>query len=120
VTAALAALLWLCGGQHMTASYYGHEFDGRPTASGMVYDCMGMTAAHRTLPFGTQILVCHGNRAVLVEISDRGPWEVDSTGAVVWPLRAHETRDLDLSLQAAKRLNMVPEGVGECTVWRVQ
>jgi rare lipoprotein A (peptidoglycan hydrolase) len=58
------------------ATWYGEEFDGRATTSGERYDIRLMTCAHRTLPFGTLLLVSHaGNgRSVLVRVNDRGPW----------------------------------------------
>jgi rare lipoprotein A len=58
------------------ATWYGEEFNGRPTTSGERYDIRLMTCAHRTLPFGTLLLVSHaGNgRSVLVRVNDRGPW----------------------------------------------
>ena len=58
------------------ASYYGDRFHGRTTASGEAYDKQGLTAAHRTLPFGTGVKVTNldNNRSVHVVITDRGPY----------------------------------------------
>jgi rare lipoprotein A len=58
------------------ASWYGHPFDGRPTASGELYDMEKMTAAHRTLPFGTVVRVQSlvNNQTIQVRINDRGPF----------------------------------------------
>jgi rare lipoprotein A len=58
------------------ASYYGKEFAGRRTASGEKFNPGGMTAAHRTLPFGTRVRVTHSRngRSVTVRINDRGPF----------------------------------------------
>ena len=79
------------------ASYYGSE-SGSRTASGARYNPMGMTAAHRTLPFGTKLKVTHAGRSVVVTINDRGPF----TGG----------RVLDLSKGAAQELGMIARGVG--------
>src|ERR1700722_11255637 len=58
-----------------TASWYGQDFDGKPTASGEDYDMNDMTAAHPTLPLGTYVRVTnlHNGRAVIVKVNDRGP-----------------------------------------------
>lgn len=90
--------------QHGRASWYGEPFHGRRTASGEVYDMNGLTAAHRALPLGTWVEVRHqGNgRAVTVRINDRGPF-----------IRG---RIIDLSLGAARALDMEREGVAEVEV----
>lgn len=84
--------------QEGVASWYGGEFHGRPTASGEPYDQEGMTAAHRTLPFGTWIRVDNldNGRRVRVRITDRGPFVDD--------------RILDLSRAAARELGMLGPG----------
>jgi rare lipoprotein A len=76
------------------ASWYGHRFHGRPTASGEPFDADAFTAAHRTLPFGTRVRVRHvaNGRAVVVRINDRGP--------------ARRDRLIDLSLAAARALGL--------------
>lgn len=86
------------------ASYYGHKFNGRPTASGEIFDMNGISAAHRELPLGTYIRVTHlGNgRSIVLKVNDRGPF-IDG-------------RILDLSLGAAKRLDMIEEGVAEVKI----
>jgi rare lipoprotein A len=58
-----------------TASWYGEDFDGKPTASGEDYDMYDMTAAHPTLPLGSYVRVTnlHNGRAVVVKVNDRGP-----------------------------------------------
>ena len=58
------------------ASYYAHAFDGQRTASGAVYDERGLTAAHRTLPFGSRVTVMNprNGKSVTVVINDRGPF----------------------------------------------
>jgi rare lipoprotein A (peptidoglycan hydrolase) len=81
------------------ASWYGHPYHGRRTASGEVYDMGQMTAAHRTMPFGTWVLVTNRNtgRSVEVRINDRGPFE--------------KGRIIDLSYAAAQQLGAVGPGV---------
>ena len=78
----------------VTASYYGKELAGRPTASGEKFNPSGMTAAHRTLPFGTRVRVTHSRngRSVIVRINDRGPFV--------------RGRSIDLSRGAARALGM--------------
>src|SRR5579864_4215785 len=58
-----------------TASWYGQNFEGKPTASGEPYDMYDMTAAHLTLPMGSYVRVTnlHNGRAVIVRVNDRGP-----------------------------------------------
>jgi rare lipoprotein A len=82
------------------ASYYAHEFNGRKTASGEVYDMNDLTAAHRTLPFGTKVKVTNldTGRSVVVRINDRGPFKDD--------------RLIDLSLGAATQLGLIAMGTG--------
>jgi peptidoglycan lytic transglycosylase len=79
------------------ASWYGPGFDGQLTASGEVYDAYGYTAAHKTLPLGTEITVTYAGRSVDVVVNDRGPY---SGG-----------RDLDLSQGAAEYLGLTTAGV---------
>ena len=79
------------------ASYYGNEA-GIRTASGQRYDKNGLTAAHRTLPFGTQLKVTHAGRSVIVTVNDRGPFI--------------RSRVLDLSTGAAKVIGLTGRGVG--------
>lgn len=80
------------------ASYYGKRFHGRRTAKGDTYDVSQMTAAHPRLPLGTLIKVTNleNGRAVEVEVNDRGPFS--------------RRRVLDVSLEAARRLDMVRKG----------
>ncbi len=58
-----------------TASWYGQDFEGKPTASGEPYDMYDMTAAHLTLPLGSYVRVTnlHNGRSVVVRVNDRGP-----------------------------------------------
>jgi rare lipoprotein A len=87
------------GAQYGLASWYGRDFNGRPTASGEIFDMYGYTAAHRSLPFGTRVRVTNeaNGSSVVVRINDRGPWV--------------EGRILDLSYAAAKQLGMLEAGV---------
>jgi rare lipoprotein A len=79
------------------ASWYGPGFDGRPTASGAIYDQEGWTVAHRTLPLGTILLISRGDRSVVALVNDRGPY----VGG----------RVLDLSHGVANHLGTVQAGV---------
>ncbi|GAB1717289.1 MAG: hypothetical protein NTAFB05_23310 [Nitrobacter sp.] len=79
------------------ASYYGSE-SGSRTASGQRFNQNAMTAAHRSLPFGTRLRVTHGSRSVVVTINDRGPF-----------IRG---RVLDLSKGAARAIGLTGRGVG--------
>ena len=79
------------------ASFYGNE-SGSKTASGARFDQNAMTAAHKTLPFGTKLKVTHGDRSVVVTINDRGPFVAG--------------RVLDLSTGAAKAIGLTGAGVG--------
>ena len=81
------------------ASWYGSPYHGRKTASGEVYDMNRLTAAHRTLPFGTKVKVTYKDKSVVVEITDRGPFV--------------EGRDIDLSRAAAEEVGMLQVGVAE-------
>ena len=83
------------------ASWYGEKFHGNQTASGATYNMYEMTAAHRTLPFGTRVRVTdrETGASVVVRINDRGPF-VDG-------------RVIDLSYQAARELGMIQRGVAE-------
>ena len=81
------------------ASWYGHPYHGRRTASGEIYDMNKLTAAHPTLPLGTRVLVTNldNGRTVEVRINDRGPFR--------------KNRVLDLSYAAARSLGAMGEGV---------
>lgn len=81
------------------ASWYGEPYHGRPTASGTIYNQRELTAAHRTLPFGTRLRVhdLENGRHVDVLVNDRGPFVAG--------------RILDLSRGAAEALDLVRRGV---------
>lgn len=80
-------------------SLYGRGFAGRRTASGEIFDPEALTMAHRTLPFGTRVRVTNleNQRSILVVVNDRGP--------------SVRGRIADVSLGAARRLDMVEDGV---------
>ena len=86
------------------ASYYADSLQGNKTASGEPYDKNAMTAAHPTLPFGTQVTVTYlkTGKSVVVTINDRGPHT--------------KGRIIDLSSAAASRLGLREDGVGEVTI----
>ena len=81
------------------ASWYGQPYHGRKTANGEIYDMYGLTAAHRTLPFNSIVLVERrdSREKVEVRINDRGPFV--------------ETRVIDLSKGAASKIRMIRKGV---------
>ena len=87
------------------AVYYADSLHGHKTASGVPYDKGALTAAHRTLPFGTIVEVTNlaNRRSVRVEVNDRGPF---GDGA----------RVIDLSRAAAERIDMVGAGVVEVRI----
>lgn len=84
------------------AGWYGERYHGRKTASGERFDQHALTAAHRTLPFGTVVQVKNltNDRTVEVRINDRGPF-------------GRKTRIIDLSRAAAQELDMVRAGVAQ-------
>ncbi|MDZ4838584.1 MAG: septal ring lytic transglycosylase RlpA family protein [Bacteroidota bacterium] len=83
------------------ASYYGRKFHGRITTSGDVFDMKSLTAAHRSLPFGTIVKVFYyrTKKSVIVRINDRGP--------------VSRARIIDLSALAAKRIGLQSSGIGK-------
>ena len=85
----------------MLASWYGPGFHGRTTANGERYDMHGLTAAHKTLPFGTRLEVCY-QRCTTVRINDRGPFI--------------GSRELDLSYGAAQAVGLIAPGVANVEV----
>ncbi len=101
----LAALALLCAAAHAQraeeglASWYGAPFDGQKAASGETYRQGELTAAHRTLPFGTTVRIrrVDNGATVVVRINDRGPFV--------------ESRIVDLSNAAARKLGMLEHGV---------
>ncbi len=90
--------------QEGMASYYGDEFHGRLTSNGETFDQQLLTAAHRTLPFGTVLKVTNmkNGRSVVVRINDRGPFAAG--------------RIIDLSRAAAERIDMIRDGVARVSI----
>jgi len=86
------------------SSWYGPGFHGNLTANGERYNQNGLTAAHRTLPFGTLLKVCF-DRCAVVRVNDRGPYI--------------HGRDLDLSKGAADKIGLTSSGVGRVKVTRL-
>lgn len=86
------------------ASYYADEFHGRPTASGETYDMYGISAAHKTLPFGTVVRVKNldNGKSLNVRINDRGPF-----------IRG---RIIDLSYGAAKTVGLIVPGTARVRI----
>jgi rare lipoprotein A len=98
---ALPAPPQIQSGETGLASWYGHPYHGRPAADGEIYDMESLTAAHRTLPFGTRVRVTNlaNQRTVDVRIIDRGPF-IDG-------------RIIDLSHAAAEAIDLVGPGVAQ-------
>ena len=86
----------------MIATYYDYSLDGAMTASGEPFDPEGYTAAHRTLPLGTRLMVSYRGESVRVTVNDRGPYV---TG-----------QDLDLSLAAAREIGLTGPGIAPVRV----
>jgi len=80
------------------ASWYGPNFHGNKTANGEIFDMNKMTAAHRTLPFGSIVRIINkeNNKSVIVRINDRGPFVKE--------------RIIDLSKKAADKINLIING----------
>lgn len=83
------------------ASYYGHDFHGKKTANGEIFDMYKMTAAHRSYPFGTKVKVTNldNGNSIIVRVNDRGPFKLE--------------RIMDLSLGAAQALDMTKSGTAK-------
>lgn len=86
------------------ASYYGGKFHGRKTSSGEIFNMDSLTAAHKILPFGTLVKVTNlkNGNVVLVRITDRLP--------------SYSKRHIDLSLESAKRLDMIRDGLAKVRI----
>jgi len=84
------------------SSWYGAESQGKPTASGEVFDVNAFTCAHRTLPFGTWLKVTYRGRSVIVKVNDRGP--------------AAKDRVVDLSRAAADAIGLTGEQWVDCEI----
>jgi rare lipoprotein A len=100
-------LLLYCGsGSQLQgiASWYGEEWHGKKTANGEIYDMYSMTAAHKTLPFGTIVKVkdLDSGKEVVVRINNRGPFI--------------KGRVIDLSYAAAQKLDILDKGITPCKI----
>ena len=86
------------------ASYYADKFNGRKTANGETYDMYGISAAHISYPFGTIVKVTNmsNGKSIVLRINDRKP---DTNG-----------RDIDLSLGAAEKLDMIQSGIAKVRI----
>jgi rare lipoprotein A len=89
---------------HGVASWYGEEFAGRTTANGEIFDPRLLTAAHRTLPFGTVLDITNPktSQSVRVRVNDRGPYVGN--------------RIIDLSYAAAQQIGLIEPGIGEVDI----
>lgn len=90
-----------------TASWYGPRFYGRKTASGEVFTKTHLTAAHRTLPFGTKLRVTNQKtgESVVVKVNDRGPF--------------HGNRIIDLSHAAASKIGLIESGLCKVVIEKI-
>ncbi len=90
--------------QQGTASWYGDDFHGKPTASGETYNQNKLTAASKTLPLGTvaQVTNVETGKSVTVKVNDRGPYVGN--------------RVMDLSKAAAKKIDLKDKGVGKVKI----
>lgn len=90
--------------QSGVASFYANKFHGRQTANGEIFDNGAMTAAHKTLEFGTIVRVTNrrNGREVVVRINDRGPWI--------------KGRVIDLSRAAAREIGMIRRGTARVDI----
>lgn len=88
----------------VVASWYGDQFSGRKTASGVRFDPRELTAAHKTLPLGTKIRVTNPRTgaSILVTVTDRGPYA--------------GRRELDLSRAAAREVGILTRGVAQVLI----
>ena len=86
----------------MVASYYANVLKGNPTASGEPYVPHRYTAAHKSLPLGTELRVAYGGQAVEVVVNDRGPFVAG--------------KDIDLSLAAAEEIGLTTPGTAPVRV----
>ncbi|MBF0321001.1 MAG: septal ring lytic transglycosylase RlpA family protein [Nitrospirae bacterium] len=90
--------------KHAVASWYGKQYHGRHTSSGVIYDMNSTQAAHKTLPFGTKLRVTNARngKSTTVRITDRGPFV--------------KSRDIDLSYKCAKDIGIVDSGVANVRI----
>ena len=108
VTSLLTISVPALAGSVGVASYYGKEMHGRRTADGERFNPGGLTAAHRSLPFGTKLRVTNlrNGKTVVVRVSDRGPFA--------------RGRMIDLSYGAASAIGMVHSGTTRVKIARLE
>ena len=94
-------------------SWYGHEFNGKLTANGEVFNQDDLVAASPFIPFNTKVKIINpdNNKSVIVRINDRGPYKMHKDGKVVRPLEAHPKRGFDLSKGAFKKIANLDKGI---------
>ncbi len=108
LTAVLLNILMLAPADSISktgkATYYAKKFEGRKTTSGAVYQADKYTAAHKTLPFGTEVVVTNlkNGKSVKVTVNDRGPY---GKGLII-----------DLSAVAAKKIDLYGKGIIACKI----
>jgi rare lipoprotein A (peptidoglycan hydrolase) len=90
----------------MRSTWYGNYPKGRRTANGEVFNKRALTCAHRTLPFGTVLVLKHKDKMVAVRVNDRGP-------------AAWTGHDIDVTERAAEILGFKRDGIATLTVWRL-
>lgn len=90
------------------ASYYADEYHGKKTASGEIYNMNEFSAAHPSLPLGIRLVVVNtrNNKSVIVKVNDRMP--------------SFKGRVIDLSLAAAKKIDMIRDGTAEVKIYRIK
>jgi rare lipoprotein A len=100
----LTGLTAQAGTEEGNASYYADSLHGNPTASGEPYDKNAMTAAHKTLPFGTEVKVINlsSHKEAVVRINDRGPHS--------------KSRIIDVSGAAARELGLLDSGTAKVRI----
>jgi rare lipoprotein A len=89
---------------YAVASWYGSDFHGKPTSSGEPFNMYALTCAHKEYPFGTRLKVTNtaNGKAVQCLVNDRGPFVYG--------------RDIDLSYAAAKKIDMIRDGIGRVRI----
>lgn len=99
------------------ATWYGGKFHGRRTTSGEVYNMYKMTAAHRTLPFGTKVKITNpkNNKSVIVRINDRGPWqykyEIDLSYAAFQKIRGKNDGETAIYFEVVDKNTRIEEDI---------
>ncbi len=100
----LSGFVYLAALEKGKASYYSSKFEGKKTSSGEIFRQDSLTAAHKTLPFGTRIKVTNlkNDSTVILRVNDR--------------LSKNSSHCVDVTLRAAKKLNFVRDGITSVTL----